>query len=150
MIITSSPGDWERLERLGGPGWPDGHHYLAVYKPDVSLRLAWGFVAREDEPAFRDWHFSTPVEQHLVDALWHGALVARWPVLAVDNVHGYLPDPRNMLMETGEPGQVEHVAWTVKASETALPRLLQLLVPPQGPRNFDSYLEQSGIQVVDG
>jgi hypothetical protein len=150
-IITSSPGDWERLERLGGPAWPSGHPYLAVYKPDAGLRLAWGLMMRDDVEV-DGWKFiAETIEEHLADAFWHGALVARWSVLAVDNVHGYLPRPSRATAEAGDPGAgAEHLGWTVTKSETAVPRLLHGLTPECSSRSFDSYLKQTGTVVTEG
>jgi hypothetical protein len=150
MITASSPGDWQRVEKLGGPDWPGGYPNLAVYKPDAGLRLAWGLML-DDDVNLEGWNFPGHTERHLADAFWRGGLIARWSVLAVDNLHSYLPEPHRSTAEAGEPGSgAEHVGWTVKKSETAVPRLLHSLTPRRGPGDFDSYLKQSGTVEVDG
>ena len=161
MVTGSSPDDWEVLGE--GPNYLDKfaqvtsegqhyleldwHTYLAVYKPDVSLRLAWGMTV-DDRLTFEDWHFPDRSGYRvLVDAFWQGALVARWTVLLVDGGRSYLPDADRGYVKTGESiTDYETVGWTAKASEIALARLLDRIA--RSMSEFDRYLEQAGIVEV--
>jgi hypothetical protein len=161
MIIDSSPHDWELLgdgplylDRLGevtgdGQHWVevDSHHYLAVYKPDISLRLAWG-LKLEGQLSFEGWTWPDPsISRHAVDAFWQGALVARWTILIVDGARSYLPDPERAYVKTDDTSRgYETVGWTAKASEITIARLLDGIVRPSG--EFDRYFGSAGIVEV--
>ena len=158
-ITTSSPDDWtvlasgpvfldQVIQVDSGTGhWVkvDSHHSLAVYKADVDLRLAWG-LPLDSTVSF---HAATPwrdkeVVCRLVDALWQGALVARWVVLMVDGRRCYLPNPGGEYVRTGESmGDAEMIGLSASADETALARLLQKLA--RLGWDFDTYLADSGI-----
>jgi hypothetical protein len=164
MVKGSSPDDWEVLG--SGPNYLDKfaevtsgdqhwvelawHDYLAVFKADVSLRLAWGMTVA-DELTFEDWHFPDKSGYRLlVDAFWQGALVARWTILGVDGGRAYLPDVRQEYVKTGESiTDYENVAYSAKASEIALARLLDRIVRGQSSE-FDRCFEQAGIVEVPG
>ncbi len=152
-IITSSSEDWATvsaegatfLDRLGEARSADqrwvevaSHTSLVVYKADIDLRLAWG-LPNGDHLAYEGWTFPDPrIDRIFVDAFWRGALVARWPVLMVDGYRCYLPEP-----------EWKASGWTVKASETALARLVQHLSHSPG-WDFDEYLKRTGaIEVPD-
>lgn len=141
LITGSSPDDWALVEVTGnvyldrveagvsgGNRWldVDSHTYLAVYKDQVDLRLAWGMTA-DKELTFDGWDFADrSIDRQFVDGFWCGALVTRWPVLSVDGYRCYLPSPQLSVVETGAAFQDhEVVGSTVKASEVALARLLQ-------------------------
>ena len=126
----------------------DFHNYLAVFKPDVDLRLAWGLIV-DSNLNFDDWVFPDPaIDRLLVDGFWRGALVARWTILAVDGHRSYLPDVDRADIKTGESLRDHQTfGWTAPASDVALARLLQeLLQRPAG--EFDRYMEQVGIVEV--
>ena len=162
MITGSSPRDWEvigppvYLDRLGevisgGQHWleVDSQHYLAVYKPDVSLRLAWGLTL-DRELSFEGWTWpDRSISRYAVDTFWQGALVGRRTVLDVDGGCCYLPDPDRTYVKTDESLMgYQGVGWTVKASDIAVARLLDRLVRPTS--EFDRYLDQTGaIEVPD-
>lgn len=165
MIIDSSADDWaligvtgniylDRFEAgvSGGSRWLDveSHTYLAVYKDEVDLRIAWGMKA-ETELTFDGWDFADrSIERQYVDGFWRGALVIRWPVLAVDGHRCYLPSPYLRVVETGAlPQDREIVGTTVTASEVALARLLQRLLG-RDDREFDSYLQRTNaVEAAD-
>ena len=161
-ITASSPADWELLAVDGlifidrftnaSPGGleADCHTYLAVYKPDIDLRLAWG-LTHADGLTFDGLTFPDPrIERQLVDGFWRGALVTRWPVLSVDGYRCYLPNPTQTYTSTGPSiRDNETLGWTAKPSEIALVRLLQSLVHGHD-KDFDSYVERAGIIVAAG
>lgn len=152
MVTGSSAGDWamlgegplylDRFTELTSEGqhWLEvgGHHYLAVYRTDVNLRLAWG-LELEDRLEFEGWTWpDSSISRFAVDAFWQGALVTRWTLLLVDGARSYLPDPQRGSDGTG---------WTAKADEVGLARLLQELVRrPEG--QFNRYMEGAGIVIA--
>jgi hypothetical protein len=92
MVTGSSVDDWAvlqpgplYLDELGEVSSNEGHwievnshHSMAVYRPDVSLRLAWG-QEREDDLLFEGWSWpDAKITRSLADAFWQGSLVARW------------------------------------------------------------------------
>jgi hypothetical protein len=156
MVTASSPDDWtvlgdgpiylDRFTQVhsGDRHWmeADSHYYLAVYQADVNLRLAWG-ITLDDKLSFEGWTWpDRSITRLLVDALWQGALVARWAVLSVDGGRCYLPNPRR-----DSSSSAPTVAWTAEASEIALARLLQRLTRPSDT-DFARYLEQAGVVEV--
>lgn len=161
-VTTSAAADWETLGH--GPTyltWPmdsssgDAHWtehaepaHLAVYKADVSLRIAWG-VEVDDDLKFEGITFpDKAISRFTADAFWKGSLVARWYMLLVDGGRCYLPDVKGSLADTGDgPLDREIVGWTATASDTALAKLLNDLVS-RADGEFDSYLKRSGIEVV--
>jgi hypothetical protein len=160
LITGSSPDDWAVIEsgggvyldRLGQVGWGDGqslevesHLYLAVFKPDAGVRLAWG-VTEDTGLVFDGWEWPDPrIARQVVDGFWHGALVTRWLVLSVDGGRCYLPVPRHAF--AGEVlGDGETAGWAVKESEVALARLLQQLARPGD--DFGGYLKRTEAIVV--
>ena len=163
MIIGSSPDDWAVVETGGGvftdglagagsgaEGRPEAesHVYLAVYRPAVELRLAWGLTTSTGLE-FEGWDFAhQSIVRRLTDGFWQGALVARWSVLSVDEYRCFLPMPEPLVAATGlTPRDHEIAGWAVKASEVALARLLQGLTFGDDS-GFDGYLEQTGSVVV--
>jgi hypothetical protein len=154
MVTGSSAEDWVLVGRgplyldrftdvlSQGDHWTesDSPNYLAIYKPDVSLRIAWG-LELDDKLSFEDWAWPDPgISRFAADVFWQGALAARWTLLLVDGARSYLPDPQRAGAGSG---------WTAKASEIAFARLLQELVRrPAG--EFDRYLQSAGIAEVPG
>lgn len=165
LITGSSPDDWalvevtgnvylDRLEQVssGDRSWleVESHAYLAVCKDDVDLRLAWGMTA-DTGLTFEGWDFpDRSIDREYVDGFWRGALVTRWPVLAVDGHRCYLPSPELAVFETGSArADLEVAGSTVKASRVAVARLLQGLLG-RGDREFDSYLRRTNaVEVAD-
>ena len=130
----------------------DSHHSLAVYAPDVSLRLAYGLVEDQD-PSFPGVEFpDKAIWRANADAFWQGALVARWTYLIVDGSRCSLPE-----IESVYDGIDEHPSdsskWTfrgyrAKASEVAVARLLNDLVGRPEHGLFESYMSRAGITEV--
>lgn len=165
-IIASSPEDWTEVEGdfplfLGSPEdhhatapdqhWTEtrSHVHLATFKADVDLRIAWGLPVAE-KLTFEGMLFpDKDIERRLVDGFWRGALVTRWTLLLVDGGRMYLPEPGREGVQSGEmPGEgYEHIAWTAKASEIALARLVNGLANPWAAE-FDGYLERRA-QIIE-
>jgi hypothetical protein len=163
LITGSSPDDWavidvagniylDRFEGVssGGQQWLEaaGHVYLALYQPDVDLRLAWG-MTHTTGLAFEGWNFpNRSIERFLVDGFWRDSFVTRWPVLSVDGDRCYLPYPLPAVAAGGAAAGHHFVVGSrVKASEVALARLLQQLAGRED-LEFDTYLRQTGAVVV--
>ena len=108
-IKMSSPGDWHKIG--GFPSYRDKftlhsnadsrwvevepHDVVAVYKPDVSITMAWGLTVHADfqEP----WANEFPdrrASSHYVDIFFNSALVFREMYVSVDGGRAYLPLPR--------------------------------------------------------
>ena len=162
LIIGSSPDDWALLEDSGGVysydlrevGLGDrrrlkveAHHNLAVYRADIDLQLTWGLTLDSDL-TFEGMDFADPsIALQLVDGLWRGALVTRWPVLWVNGGRCYLPVPQAVVVAGGASDR-EVAGWKVKAGDVAVARLLQRLVSGSAGEDFDGYLQQTGAVVV--
>lgn len=163
MVTGSSVDDWAvlqvgplYLDELAEVSSSDGHWIeigshdsMAIYRPDVNLRLAWG-LERDGHPAFEGppWP-DAKITRRLADAFWHGSLVARWGYLVVDGGRCYLPDPERDVRTGDSPTDLEVGPWTAKASEVALARLLNDLVL-RLDGEFARYFEESGIVEVPG
>lgn len=84
------------------------HHELAVYKPDVSLSMAWGYDYTADtvQEALlgnskdrRVFEFTknfpdSSARCFLLDIFWNGSLVHREHLISVDGCRANLPIPR--------------------------------------------------------
>lgn len=154
LIISSSANDWAVIvEGSVYPGHPEevisgeteGHTYLAVYKADVNLRLAWGMtvgaVGTDTHLAFETRDFADlSIERQLVDGFWRGALVTRWSVLSADSHRCYLPFPELLITQVDE-------SFTVKRSEVALARLLNRLAG-RDETDFGIMLEHARVAIV--
>jgi len=163
MITGSSRDDWAIVSVEGGAYLDrfeevvsgdrshlelESHVYLAVYRPDVDLRLAWG-MKQDTGLTFLDWDFpDRSINRLVVDAFWRGALVGRWSVLSVDGGRCCLPDPYLAVAEAGPaPGGLEVIGSTVGESRVALARLLHR-IRGQDDAEFDRYLQGTGVVVV--
>jgi hypothetical protein len=162
-ILGSSADDWalvsvegsaylDRFEELVSAEQShleiESHVYLAVYRPDVDLRLGWG-MRQDTGLTFPDWDFPDgSISRLVVDAFWRGALVGRWSVLSVDGGRCYMPDPSLAVAAVGSaPRDLEVIGSTVGESRVALARLLQQI---QGREDaeLDSYLHRANVVVV--
>jgi hypothetical protein len=125
-----------------------------VYRPDISLRLAWGLQVGA-EFTIDDWVMpDKKVSRFIADGFWQGALVARWHLLAVDGGRCYLPDAEPMVVKTGEGFfDAQAAGWTARASEVALAQLLNEVTPgmERGRSQFGTYLERLAgiVEVAD-
>jgi hypothetical protein len=164
LITGSAPDDWEVIEVEGnvyldrfegvttGGGRSlkaESHIYMAIYKADIDLRLAWG-MTEATGLSFEGWNFPhRSIERQLVDGFWRGAFVTRWPVLEVDDGRCYLPYPRPAVAAGSQPPGHFVTGYQVRSSEVALARLLQSLTDRED-REFEVYLRQTkAVEVPD-
>jgi hypothetical protein len=164
MVVGSDPENWHVLDVGSGPlylnrlgevsdaehHWleVDSHYYLAVYEPDVGLRIAWGMsIGDEWENEEKSWVFpDRTMYRFAVDAFWQGALVARWTLLGVDGGLCYLPDAdREIVQADSTPQGIMTIGWLAKSSEIAVARLVDGLT---GHREFDRFFRQARITEV--
>ena len=167
IIRGSEQADWETIICWGwgsGPSylnqpiiWTSGdtwglevksHAIRAVYKPDLSLGIAWGLEHGDGEPLNFDWAKfpDTQVRASFADVIWNGMLVHREQALSVDGGRAILPWPRPW--GTTEPGGHTpiQVGNQVTETEVALARLVHGF--EHAPAEFDNYFERAGF-VID-
>lgn len=161
MAITAPAGDWVKAGSYqipmpataqGADGRP--HLWVALYKPDISLLLAWGASSGQDPdyPFTFPWPAAHAREHQFADIVWNGVPVARRGIWLVDNDRCYLPDASPAHAGTAEEaaeGRCEQAGLAASESDIALARLLQGLAHPTGPR-FGAYLRDSGIVAERG
>lgn len=127
----------------------DQHLGLAVYRPDVDVRIAWG-IRRDDigttqqfsPPERPEWNthgITRDARAALLDVFYRGALVYRTTYYWVDG--GNLPYPRSRQIE----GQTRQVA---SRQESALVGLVEALSEGSAA-GYWSRLEQVGFLLVD-
>jgi hypothetical protein len=127
----------------------DYHHSLAVYREDVSLRLAWG-LEEERDLEFDRVHFPySQTRRAYADAFWQGALVARWTYLIVDGGRCYLPEIEPVYEgkdEDPEDSSKWHLrGYQAYTGDIAMARLLNDLVGRPEEGAFERYMEQASI-----
>jgi hypothetical protein len=154
-LLAEGPYYLDQLAQVSGPEghWIeiDSHYHLAVYKPDVSIRLAWG-IRQDYRLVFDGWQWpanSKDIARFIVDVFWGGALVARWTLLVVDEGHCYLPDPHRKYthMDNGALN-IEAGPWLATTGEIALAQLLNNLVG-RDSGEFERYFDATGITEVE-
>jgi hypothetical protein len=168
QILGSSRGDWHvihppiyelkvgRVDSRNGSGdvehWVDidEHDLLAVYRPDVSLRIAYGIATHDARGWEPEWaHFANPeVNAMYADVFWNGALIDRHVVIEVDSGRALLPDPRDLRVSaTEDVFNTEVIAQTVTQSQVKFARLLHSLADRD---DFDEYFLRAGfVEVPD-
>jgi hypothetical protein len=166
LVAQSVPDDWSVVYR--GPLYlyqlgqvssakegarvdVDWHNHLAVYKPDVRLRLAFG-LEQDCDLTFDGIVFPDPqITRDLVDLFWNGALVHRWTVLAVDGGRGVVPDVEyEVVSADGQaslaPGNSAIVGYRATPEEFAVARLVHVLSGCGG--DFDEHTRRAHIAEV--
>ena len=116
-LTTSGPEDWHLVEPsfptyldnqqdlvdLEGRRQMAGHDQIAVWRPDVRLRLAWGMpevgfpdpeIQGEGNAMWAPFVPDRTVRSFLVDVLHSGALIDRYVGARIDGGRGLLPWPR--------------------------------------------------------
>lgn len=165
MIITSDrERDWNEI--APGSYFTDvpnvdedtfeWHDSLIVYRPDVNLSIQWGMRSRQlnhIEKASQLWRengaFPDPKARAVhADVFWSGSLVDRVHLVYVDGHRALLPVGDQHALnydDTKPPGKQQDITWKYTATEweAGLARLLD------GGRQFDSYLQRTGI-VIEG
>jgi hypothetical protein len=131
-ILASSTEDWNMIAE----GFePETHDYIASYKPDVSIALAWSKTIHDDFK--EDWAKGFPDPQassHYVDILYNNSLVERFVYVAVDGFRAYLPLPKRDDL-------------TVPNKYSDFIRLLNNIARPVD--NYDDYFHRAKLQIVD-
>jgi hypothetical protein len=122
----------------GEPLLAGSHTVRAVYRPDMSLSLAWGLVAHD--PFVESWteEFDEPASSHYVDFFWNGALVERGLYVAVDGGRCKLPIPQRDL-DRLHPAELWITRWQHQ--------FFQLLNACEGVADIDEHLQKAGIRV---
>jgi len=72
---------------------PNSHSTIAIYKPNIAVAMAWG---ADSESYQFDWVKQFPNETasiFLLDFLFHGILIKRIHIVAVDEGRYYIPAP---------------------------------------------------------
>jgi hypothetical protein len=123
------------------------HVHRAVYRPDVSLGLAWGMdVYSDDLPIHAPWsdRFSDPtIHLQYIDVLWNGMLIDRREIAKVDGHRGTLPHARPMVVDTGQDWP-EAIGETSNPYDVQLARLTHVL-GGGSLEEFESHFRRSGI-----
>ncbi len=146
IVIDSTPYEWRDI----GPGSvsldEDDHGMFAVYKPDVSLSLAWGqqyMGSPLDGPGY-EWRKKFVVHDvtaYYADVRWNGVTVHREMLLSVDGSAGHtLPAPSLRAEET--------LANRITPMQREFARLICSIPNEQG-NTVDSAIEQAGFVVAD-
>lgn len=151
-IEGSEPGDWRVTQvptfmyRLVPVRGSDNrtldfevqeHNVMLTYAPDVNLTMAWGLVA--DRNFSEEWSDKLPnkrAQAVILDFLFHGALVFRDTLVAVDGWRCILPQP---MPGNGPP-------YKVPARRAKIARLIHRLCGPD--TNFDNYFKRVGMAPV--
>lgn len=152
-VRKSSSDDWHQIPCWGhgaGPSYRprftvrhgvrgqtyvdiDEHPYVAVYRPDIAVTLAWGLVSsdRFEEDWLKVFPTSSASSEY-GDLFYNGALVFRFMFLSVDGGRGYLPFPDGQEFRT------------VLALENDLVRLVHGLTNADP---YEDYFERAGLVV---
>lgn len=164
LVTESQPQDWNKIV-LSGTASPnyrqtlvthqsggntetvaEGHPYLAVYKDDVDLSLAWGLEEHgyfgEKEKLvfdFSERFANEDVSKFTLDVFWAGNLVDRHVLLSVDGSRAYLPLSQ---VRVGDGGALEEY---FPAEEVPFARLVDGLTNGDG---FDESLMTAGLPVL--
>jgi hypothetical protein len=117
-IVESEETDWHKINCWGAGSGPSykhridvstgsgdrwdlevqSHGEVAVFKPDVSITMAWGFPSNDDYQ--EEWTHSFTDEKaksDLVDVFYNNALVFRSRYVCVDGARSFLPLPNHDL-----------------------------------------------------
>ena len=145
ILTRSDRDDWSVIVAWGhgsGPSYrthldrtdlEDSHHTVAVYKPDLSVTLAWGMTINDNflEP----WANGFPdprARGNIADVFYNSALVLREHYVVVDGGRAYLPMPDTETLE-------------VARRPADFVRLLSSLT--HHPQIFDDYMTRARIRI---
>ena len=155
-ITTSDPSEWHRITNQGPTyrdrfsSWSspangtsgidvDNHSYVAVYKPDIDLTIAYGMSesSRDQELSFK-WSDAFPDKKiheiSIADVFWRGSLVDRVNFVHVDGGRCILP--------LGDG----HQGLRITRYDYAVARLLDEL---EGGNRFEEYYGRVAFEVTD-
>jgi hypothetical protein len=162
LLNSSAPEDWivltpvtvERIKLYGSGDLPDvvieGHKYLAHYRPDLDVSVAFDVVQGDGKPWEGVWSAwsafpDRSVYGHWVDVRWRGQPVHRVLFISADGGRYFLPAPLPVTDPSDPEAPVRR--WTVKASELPLVRLLHDMT--KGGDTFDDGLSTAGFEIVN-
>jgi len=115
----------------------DEHTTRAVFKPDVSLGLAWGLGvqpwfegAGEQSVELEYAHWVNPAHdrQMLADVLWNSMLVDRQWLVSVDSARAYLPAMTPTFSHAEAGGKPTRTGWQATKPAYDLARLINLMM----------------------
>ncbi len=159
LLLNSERADWSLIhcESYGnGPSYKNklrfdysieepnkiySHRVVAVYRPDISITMAYDLICEEDLDL--DWlerfDDSSP-SLHFVDVFYNNALVLREKFIKIDNCK--LPYPRRI-------GKDKRLV--VNLQQYALIEFLQKLsFQTDDSIKFSYYFDKSGIEIDEG
>lgn len=138
-VLSSSATEWNKVGVGGVRGGEaaGGYDTIAVFKPDLSISLAWAIKVTENfqEPwanKFPDPHAAS----YYVDMRYHGMLVHRVLFVAVDGFRAMLP----LALQADFP--------VVAARYSQFMRLVNVLAGI-GDDVYDQYLHRAGFVTTD-
>jgi len=162
ILVESDATDWYQVPEAQSAGaflwsittWHSGddlvnielesHHSRAVYRPDVSLGLAWGLRHQKDfTESWTDVFPDTNASSQYVDVLWNGMLIDRLVFVVVDGGRSTIPMPDRKLVERTVVGY-----WLTKRNF----RFGGLIAGIKGStalHTYQSYVERAGIVVEE-
>jgi len=167
LVVTSSPSDWHTITCWGANSGPsfhdrfdfydtwntkfhgvlvaDEHSNVAVYKPDVSITLAFGLRQLEDfkeewANKFPDPHASSSY----IDIFYNNALVFRDVSVTVDGGRSRLPLPRRKF----DDAKKKVIALEVPRRRHDFIRLVESLDAGRVDE-FDRYFQDAGFAIVN-
>jgi hypothetical protein len=125
-----------------------GHDYRIVYKPDVSLSVAWGTtVNSEYSDGWVERFKDRKASSHVAEIMFNGAVVYQEFYVSVDGGRCLLPLPKEHFKQRdvlAEP-EVDYLSVTKWAVDFI--RLLDEIV--QGPHGeYDSHLQTAEFRVL--
>jgi hypothetical protein len=163
LVIGSNPDDWHAVE--GGHTYLDAfsaetsfvddqesrwlghsqHHGRAVFKPDISIGMAWGMPRdRDGQRFFEDWiaRFADETAYAAwLDLLYHGQPVHRYLYIVVDGGRCKIPLPEQTFSGDLNPHEVRR--WIGYDAY----RLFSVLNALDSSHDYEAYLDRSGLDV---
>lgn len=164
-IINSTGKDWHNISCWGhgsGPSYKDhfkfyngykgqeniilleSHYNHATYKPDIKISIAWGlrteFGDEEQKKIKENWSINYPDKSgaiiSYVDFFYNNSLVFRKNYGTVDGGRCSLPIP-----------YIDNNGEFVASREFS--DIMRVLNDIEGGVNYDNYMEQSGIKLIE-
>lgn len=121
----------------------DSHSNTAVYKPNLSITIAWGLDHSESFKEEWTENFTTPkASSSYLDFFYNNALVFRDVYVTVDGARCRLPVPKLEL--DGDRKRI--IGYTVPIRRY---RIIRLLDSMEKISEFDSYFERAGFTITE-
>jgi hypothetical protein len=116
---------------------------VGVYKPDISITIAWGLHSNNDfKEAWANQFPDPQASSSFLDVFYNNALIFRNTYVMVDGGRANLPLPR---VERDKEGN-RTAALTVPRREHDLIRLVDSLTHKS---DFDRYFRQAGLTIIN-